>query len=307
MIGSLGAGAVLVVQTAAVVVVAVRISSRILGPSSGLLDRCFVGLLVGLLEVFGVLQLLGIFDLLTKIAVLLAHLALAALVLWLVPARPGMARQALPKPPLGLLITGGIGVGLALLAVFLGLHGPSLESDTVQYHVVDAGWWLQVHNLWSLPPVDPGYYTNAYPSNGELAGLWLMLPTHTDQLAYVVNVVFGVWVVLSGAVIARELGRPSWVGALAALAVVASPLSFWTQTHSLMTDLAATGGILAGAAFVLYGRRRPGEARWVVMAGLALGIGVGSKDTGFLPALAVIALAIALSARAGARRTSASW
>ncbi len=70
----------LVAQTVAVVAVAVRIQSRILSPSSALLDRCFVGLLVGLLEVFGVLQLLGIFDLLTKAAVLLAHVVLAALV-----------------------------------------------------------------------------------------------------------------------------------------------------------------------------------------------------------------------------------
>lgn len=292
------ASAILVVDTAAVVVVALRVSSRILAPNADRIERWLVELLVGILQVVAVLQVLGALDLLTWLDLFLAQMGLTALVLGLIPAAQPSDRVKPLSPSLGGAFVAGAGVLIGVLAVALSLHGSSLESDTVQYHVVDTGWWLQVHNIWSLPPVDPGYFTNAYPSNGELMGLWLMLPLHSDGLVYMINVLFGLLAVLAGAAAARELGRAHWVGALAALAVVASPLSFWTQTNSLMTDLAASAGIVTGAALLLRGRRDPSRLRWPLMAGLALGFAVGSKDTGLLPAFALVLMGIWLASPA---------
>jgi hypothetical protein len=301
------AAAVVVAQTAGAVFVAFRLSSRILAPGTDPIERWFVGLLVGVLQVLMVLQLLGALDLLTWLDVLVTELGLTVVVAWLVPpvdppARPGRFTSS----PAGAL-TAGAGVLVGVLALLLSLHGSSLESDTVQYHAVDAGWWLQVHNIWSLPPVDPGYFTNAYPSNGELIGLWLMLPLHSDGLVYATNVVFGTLCVLAASVAARALGRAPWTGAVTALALVASPLSFQTQTNSLMTDVTASAGLLAGAALLLRSRADPTQLRWPVLAGLALGFAVGSKDTGLLPALALVLMGVWLAGRGRRTRVLAAF
>jgi hypothetical protein len=290
------AAAVLVVEVAAVTAVAVRIARRVVPGTDETLDRATVGLLVALVQVIGLLQLLGAIGLLDRWTVLVGHVALAAAILRVVPPaeRSDRWRGSIALPT---TLTASTGVVLWSLAAALSLRGPSQEPDTVQYHVPNAAWWLRTGSTWALPPTTPGYFTNAYPSNGELTGLWLMLPAHNDALASLAPLVFAVLCVCGSALLAKELRAPAWCGGLLAIAVLGSPVSFSTQVRSLEVDLFAAGAVVTAAALALRAVREPTRARWVVLAGLSVGVGIGAKDTALVPGLAVLALMVVLMPR----------
>ncbi len=281
--------AVLAVEAAAAGAVAVRVARRVVPASDDILYRATVGLLIALVQVVGLLQLLGAVGLLNRWAALVGHVALAAVVLGCI--RPGERAErrggSLSVPT---AVTVGIGTAFWSLAAVMSLGGPSQDFDTVQYHVPNAASWLRTGSTWALPYASPGYFTNAYPSNGELAGLWFMLPTHSDTLAYLAPLAFAILCVCGAALLAKELERPAWCGALAAIAVLAAPVSFSTQVHSLMVDVLAAGGIVTGVALALRAIREPERARWAVLAGLSIGLAVGAKDTALVPGVAAVVL-----------------
>ncbi len=297
---SLGSGlvaaVVLVVELTAIVLVSVRLARRISPASGAGLERATVGLLLALVQIVAVIQVLGIATIISRWSVLALHVLVAVVVLKTVDAAPRLATRSRRISPAG-VVTGLIGLGFGALAVALSLSGRSLESDTAQYHLPNAAFWMRTGSLWNLPLSIPGYFTNGYPSNGEITGLWLMLPTHDDTLAYLAPIVFGVLCVLGTALLARELRGRAWPGALAAICFLASPISFSTQVHSLMTDLLAAGGVVTGVALALVAVHRRGEQRWVVLAGLALGLGVGAKDPALLPAIGAVVMFIVLIPR----------
>jgi 4-amino-4-deoxy-L-arabinose transferase-like glycosyltransferase len=206
-----------------------------------------------------------------------------------VPSHPRSYRWSRANPLDALL---GAALSFALvLALILTSRGTPSDSDDIQYHIPNAAAWVHIHDLWHLPVADPGYFTNAYPSDGELLTSWIIQPFHGGELSSWPTLVFGVLILLAGAMIAEQLGRSASAGLLGAAAIVLSPISWQTQVHSALTDWTSASGLLAAVAFLLRARER-GETRWLLLAGVALGLAVGSKDTAVLPAVAVILFAL---------------
>jgi hypothetical protein len=80
---------------------------------------------------------------------------------------------------------------------------------------------------------------------------------------------------------------------------------FWTQVHSLLTDLPATAAVAAGAALTLRAARTDRHRlRWLILAGLAFGLAAGSKYTALPAAVAGLAF-IALLCRPRPRAVAA--
>jgi hypothetical protein len=286
----------LAVQVLAVGFVSLRLSRRFVGSDASHSEDWLTGLVLALAQVVLVAQVLGVLGLLSRGWLVGVHVLLAVAVAVVVPPRE--PRKRVRPTPQG-IVTAVVCGSTGCLALALGLKGRSLESDTIEYHAANAGFWATSHSLWEPPFAAPGYLWSGYPSNLELSAAWLIAPIGSDQGVYALNVVWGALLVLGVAVLARELGAPLWVGALAGATLALTPLVFWTQVHSLMTDVAASAGIVACLAITL-AARRPGAAElWWVPAGLALGLSVGSKYTAAVPAVAVL-LAVALLAPAGA-------
>lgn len=292
-------GVVLAAQVALVAFVAGRVTAALVGPDHDWFERVLVGLVVTLTEIELTLQVLGAAHLLSRGWVLVAHALVAAVVLAKVPTGGGRSFQVGGRG-FGALLTALLGILVVAAAAVLGLRGGSRETDTVQYHAPNAGFWLRDHQLWRMPFALPGYFTNAYPSNVELLALWLMLPPGNDQLAYVTNVAWGALLVIAVAVLTRELGGASWRGALAGLVVVTMPLVWLTHVNSLASDVGAAGGLVAAGALALVGRRATPSTRWHILAGFSLGLSLGAKYTAFLPGLGMIVL-VALVAPRGLR------
>ena len=251
---SLGAALVLIIGVVAVVVASVRLA-RWAAPGDDGLARVVIGVLTGVLQVVLVLQITGVLGVLQRGAVVAGHVLLTALILRFVPSPPD-EEGATPAPPDVLpLFAVVVGVGFLAIATVLSLRANSQESDTGHYHAPNAGVFLQRESVWKLPPATPGYFTNAYPADGELVGLWLMLPTHDDRLAYTEPLIFAVLGTLGCALVAKELGGKGWAGAVAGIAVFAAPVSFHTQVHSMMVDVAAAAAFVTGVGLTLRARR----------------------------------------------------
>jgi hypothetical protein len=308
--------ALLAATAVSVAAVAVRTASRLAPGDDEGLDRSLIVAVAALGQLVGVPTALAALGVLSRWSIPVAHVALAMTVLRRWPA-PEEGVRWTPRGSGPGVVVAALGSAVAALAACIGLHGSSAEVDTMHYHVPNAAWLLRSGTLWRLGPSTPGYFTNTYPANGELVGTWLMSATRDDRLVYLAPVLFGVLCVLGTAVLARELGGRPWVGALAGLAVVASPISFHTQTHSLMIDLLVGGGVVSGLALGLRARRLASSQSTLLLGGVAIGLAIGAKQTGLGPGLAAIVAIALLQPRArvraavtlvlGAAAFSAAW
>lgn len=232
---------------------------------------------------------LGVLGLLSAPGVLVAHLGLAAVALRRWPG--ASSRVSLPARPSGVaVLAGAAGAWFGAITLVLLQRPGSLDDvDTAQYHVPNLAHWLQRGSIWGLPWQNPAFATATHPGNGELLGLWLALPTRSDELIAVAPVLFAGLLIVAMIGLGAELGaRPGW-SALAAVALLASPLVFSTQVRSLSTDLPGAAGVVAGLAFALALRTSDDGRRWT-WVGVALGLAVGAKYSAAGPALLVLAV-----------------
>lgn len=278
--------AFLAVQGAAVVFVTRRVTAAIVGDDGDMIDRATVGGVIAFGTVCAVLEVLGAVGLLSRVPVLVAHGAIAAAAT-LLPAPRRSRPLSLDRPAAAVASAGALfGTAVALV----GLRGASREYDTVHYHAAVVISWLQAHRLTIVPFSDPGFFVGAYPGNAGLLALWTMVPGHTDVVAYVTPMLFAALAVCAGARLARALGASAWSGALAALAVCASPLVAATATRSLMNDLPAAALLVTSLSLVV--QPLPGRDRRtsVAVAGLAVGLAAGTKYTVLVPAAGLLVL-----------------
>ncbi len=274
------------------VAVAVRLAFRW---SEDRLDRTFLGTFLFLVQAVGVPLVLAMFGALDRTSVLVTHLVVALVVLRSFAARTVEHRS---RGPLSLEALAGVAavVGFVTVGLVLSLRGQTLDFDSRNYHLPHVGHWLQGRSFWSFAFQLPQTWTSAHPSNGEVLGLWLALPTHGDELALIAPTLFSLLGIFAVAFLCRELGGRAGVGALAGVAVFAAPILFNSQTRSLATDNAAAACVIAAAALLVRGVNSSDRLS-MVAAGIALGLGVGSKYTALVPGAALTIAAAALTWR----------
>jgi hypothetical protein len=175
-----------------------------------------------------------------------------------------------------------------------GLLRPPLSWDSLMYHLMLTGRWLQEHNL---KPVFGAYPVNDYgfvPANGSVWLWWWMAPSHSElyvNLAFLAH-----WLLLGLATggIARQLGaRRHWP--LAGFLVLVTPTVVrFAATQYVDVFLAA---VLLGAGFFAIRWMRPaaegGERTSdAAFAGLGLGLASGAKLLGVPYAVVLAGMAV---------------
>jgi hypothetical protein len=300
------AAALLAVQVGSVAIAAAVATVRLVGRDP--LTRALTWVLLVLAQAVGVPLVLGMVGLLRLPVVVLVHVVVAVAAIEVHRRHP--AREAAVEPSPGATTTGWslldlVALGATSVYVSLGVllsldAQRSFEFDTKEYHLANLSSWLQAGHIWGLPYSQPGSMTANHPSSGEVFGLWLALPSHGDELVYLAPVAFGILAILAGAVLGRELAadrQGASLGALAAVAVMTAPIYF-AQVDSLLTDLIAAASVVTAVAFlVLAHRAATPPPALVALAGIALGLGIGSKYTALLPGLAVGLAAVVLLRR----------
>lgn len=209
------------------------------------------------------------------------------------------ARAWLASLPVGTrLLLLGVAVYFAAQLV-RGLIAPPLGYDSLTYHLVKAGRWVQRGAFDFEVAPDAARYYEWMPEGGEVLWAWLMLPVHGDALLALGPVSVMLAILLGAYASARALGIGPIVATEAAISVVVVPaVSRFMGTAYVDNVLLAA--VLLGFALLVEARERPRP--FVVFAAVAaLAGGVSTKLSG-APLLAVCSILLAAAALRAPRR-----
>lgn len=192
-----------------------------------------------------------------------------------------------------------LGLGVAVLFAYnaaLIWHVPPNNNDSLATHMARVAYWFQRGSFFPWPTERVWQVT--YPVNMQLQMFWLALFTGVDRLVELVQ-----W---SGALaaatavfgLARLLGASRPQAAFAGLLFTTFP-EIILESTSTQNDLVA-GALFAAMLFLLFLGLRTRQRSMLVLSGLALALGWGTKQTLFflLPGLALVILLVLLFRRA---------
>ena len=254
--------------------------------------------LVVLTVVFHVLLALSLFDRVVASVVLLVialatRRCLPAAEAWRTNRAFWRFCARLRGKPLSFVL--GLALVFVLLTVVRSLMLPTVGWDSITYHYVKAGMWVQSGGPITLEaPGGWSMYRSIF-GGGEIFTAWAMLPFGNDLLAGAVDAIFWIANGLVLYALARELGIRVRHRAVLALYAMFLPAA-WDAVGWGYVDLSNTALLLTG---VLFATRyfRTGRTPLVWIALLALGLAAGIKltsvpflaGTGFVLALWMVA------------------
>ena len=200
------------------------------------------------------------------------------------PSRLALDRRLLARHPL--LLALGLVVGLTMLfELFLVLVAPPNNWDSMTYHLARAAAWYQHGSVGYLPGANTERL-NIFPPNAEIATLYTLALVHGDRLAALPQYLAGLACLVACYALARRIGFTRHSSLFAAF-LLGSLSQVVLQSTTTQNDLILASFVAAAAVFVLDGSRRG-----LALAGLAIGLAVGTKTTALLalPLLALLAL-----------------
>jgi hypothetical protein len=260
-------------------------------------DRAVGGAVLAAALVISSVRILGAAHRLTGPA-LLGSWLVSALVL------AALARSARRVVPIGELATRAtapllaVAVGALGAACLAALWLPVWQWDALGYHLPYVNFVLVARSLDGVPDDMP--YVSTYPHNVEtlMIALRAMLPD--DRLVDLAQIPFAVMGAIATAGIARRCGA-SRASALAAGAAWVVVPAVFLQMPTDYVDVASSAFLLAAVYFVLAasGATQGAARTTLVLAGLALGLYLGTKPNAPLSAavVAVLILWVGLRAR----------
>jgi hypothetical protein len=193
-------------------------------------------------------------------------------------------------PPLSralALVSAGAVVVACLASLRLTGARLPVAIDALSFHLPDVARWAQQHSFWQIAQFTPDLAPGNYPNNGDVLSLLAVLPFHDLALA---RFVFVPWLALTGVgvhALARELGAPRSSATVFAAAAVALPAVSTSTLGFVDPDAVLYATFSAGLLFLVR-HRRTGDPAELVLAGVGLGLALGTKWYG-VSAFAVVA------------------
>jgi hypothetical protein len=175
--------------------------------------------------------------------------------------------------------------------------------DTLWYHLPVAARFAHEGSITGLHFVDSDPVTAFYPASSTLLHGIGMLAFRSDVASPFLNLA---WLALAFAA-AWAIGRPRGLGPAAVVAValvLGSPAFVATQPGGAYNDISVLALFLAAIALIVNGA---GDRRALVIAGMAIGLGVGMKYTMLAPAAALTVGIVALAPRGERVRVAVTW
>jgi hypothetical protein len=251
-------------------------------------------------EIVGLAEILSPFHGITRSGYLsgTAVVVVAAAAVWWVRGRPmppsfalGRVRELRSHPVL-LLLGAAVALGLVYELV-VGLTTPPNNWDAMWHQLVRTAAWRQQHTLAPVRGVNDELGVNASPPNAELQMLFGLVLAGRDTFATMPQFLAECALLLSVFGIARRVGFAPAAAAFAAL-LTGTLSEIALQSVTAQDDLAAAA-VVAAATFFVLGRTRADT----ILAGLAVGLAVGTKVSVALalPAVALVALAVGRARR----------
>ena len=213
----------------------------------------------------------------------------------LLPGRTSAPRPAWPpslseEAPLSrrLAFAGCAGVAIYVIALLVALGDePATNVDTTTFHLPGVGSWIQTGSIWQIDQFVADQAHGNYPNTGNVVELFAVLPWQSDFLIRFVALPFLLATALATYGIGRELRAPQGAAALLAALAVSLPAVTIFAVERPVPDAIAVAGLSTGAFFLLRHNRTELRSELVV-AGLALGLGFGTKWYGVSAAVAIV-------------------
>ena len=179
----------------------------------------------------------------------------------------------------------------------------SSDGDSLMYHLPFAARFVQTGWTTGTDPIGPDAWVAFYPATVELLQATLMLPWRSDALVPLMNLGWLALALLAGWCLGATVGRPS-LGLVMAAPVAALPVMIVTQAGTARVDMAAVALTLTSVSLLF---QRPRTTRSCALAGLALGLAVGSKMAVLPLAGALVVAVAAVLWRRGAAHQAWAW
>lgn len=208
------------------------------------------------------------------------------------PRDPEPAPEAPRAGPLSWLLAGG--GALAVATTWLGYvqqHAaePQRSIDALTFHLSGATRFVQSGSLWVKAQFVPDQAHTYYPHFGDLTQATLMLPWHSDWAARWAMFPFLVLAAFAVAAVVRELRAPWPTAILVGTAFGAIPAVFLPALEGGLVDALMLFGFAAALLFLVRALRT-GRRDELVLAGIGLGLAVGTKWYG--PPIAAVTIAV---------------
>lgn len=184
----------------------------------------------------------------------------------------------------------GLGVGLVFLfsAVLIWVVPPN-NNDSLATHMSRIGYWLQRGAFFPWPSQRVWQIT--YPVNMQLQMFWTVLFLRTDRIVEIVQWLGALAALPAIFGLARLLGATRPQATFASLVYATFP-EIILESTTTQNDLVA-GTLFAAVIYLLFLGISRRHARTLALSGLALGLGLGTKQT-LLFLLPGLALALGL-------------
>jgi hypothetical protein len=304
---------------------AVRLRQRLLPEWEGA-PAHLIEAIVGVALLIGLSELLGVFGLFYRWALVGAAVLLAA-----IAAGPGvLSRRPSPMCSDDVLRHGGpppprhprektsleavlpFAIAIAVVAAVFAQWGLTAADalnrgifnfDSLWYHMPFAVEMAESHSVTGVHYTETVFTNWFYPQNSELLHAVGILLTDRDTLSLFLN--FG-WLAIAF-LAAWCIGRPYGQGPLcvvAAAIVLASHTLVVREPGAAKNDVMAAALLLAAIAILV--NRPASQMPSLAAAGLAVGLAVGTKSTALAMAAALTVAVVAL-APAGRRWAAAAW
>ncbi len=156
---------------------------------------------------------------------------------------------------------------------------PPMLGDDLGYHLPTAVQWIQAGHIRDYLPFQA---TGCFPMNGECLSFWLLVWTHDDSFASLLNLLLFPAVLAVFVRVGRAVRIGDEYSFAAGTLFLFTPGVCWTQAGSNKVDTYAVLLLLAGLAWILEIGAKRGGRREVALAAIALGLSAGVKYTSVL-------------------------
>jgi hypothetical protein len=187
-------------------------------------------------------------------------------------------------------LAGIVATGFAYV-VALAVLTPESEWDALTYHLARAAFWKQQQAVAYIPNAIETRL-NSNPPNAEIADLFTMLVSGSDRYVGLVQVGALLACMLGAIGIARRIGLSPRESAFGGLLLFTLPV-VTTQAWTAQNDLTVASFLVIAVYFAV---ERTGAE--LVLAGIAMGLALGTKFTAVL-SLPLVAAVVLASPRPG--------
>ena len=271
------------------------VARRVLAEMAGA-PRVLAGGLVTVAALVGFHLLPGSVGLLSREAVALTAVVVAAVAWRLIPARGG--DRAAPAPQLAR--PDGLSIAIAAVAVaavtavslaaFAGLATDApTHVDALTFGLPGVAEWIRTGSLFEVGSFLPLFQVRTYPNTGDVLYLASILPFENDAFLRFTTLPLLAMTGLGVYGLGRELGAPASTSALTAALLTSMPAVAQPALTNIKPDVFMYATFTAGLVFLVRHARTRARSD-LLLSGLGIGLAFGSRWYGISSAVVVLAV-----------------